>query len=107
MKRIFCCVAMLLVFLPSLGVMVSAQEQVQEPLSEMLAAKAQVDVNKADAATLALALDGVGMSKAQEIVRYREEFGDFTSIEELQKVRGIGPATIARNRAKILIVKKE
>jgi competence protein ComEA len=73
----------------------------------MVAAKSQVDINTADAATLALALDGVGMTKAQDIVAHREQFGAFSSIDDLEEVRGIGPATVARNRDKILIVAKE
>lgn len=57
-----------------------------------------VDVNQADAATIAKALDGIGMSKAEAIVAYRNEHGPFTSAEQLGKVKGIGPATLERNR---------
>ena len=63
----------------------------------------QLDINKADAATIATALDGVGMVKAQEIVAYREMFGSFTSVDELLDVKGIGAATVERNRHRILI----
>jgi len=105
MKRILCCIALVLACLPTLSVSAFAQED--EQIAEMLAAKSQVDINAADAATLALALEGVGMSKAQDIVAHREEFGEFKNLEDLEKVRGIGPATIARNRDKILIVSKE
>jgi len=63
----------------------------------------KVDINQADAATLAQVLDGIGMVKAQEIVAYREQFGDFRSIEQLTDVNGIGPATIERNRERILV----
>lgn len=105
MKRIFCCVALILTCLPVLTVSAFAQEDTQ--IAEMIAAKSQVDINTADAATLALALDGVGMSKAQDIVAHREQFGEFKSLDDLEDVRGIGPATIARNRDKILIVAKE
>lgn len=105
MKRIFCCVALLLSLLPSLAL--SAQVSEDEQLAEMVAAKSQVDINTADADTLALALEGVGLSKAREIVAHRERFGEFKSLDELQEVRGIGPATIAANRDKILIVSKE
>jgi competence protein ComEA len=34
-------------------------------------------------------------------VRYREQFGPFESIEELTEVRGIGAATLERNRERI------
>lgn len=105
MKRIFCGVALLLSLLPN--VLLAAQTVEDEQLAEMVAAKSQVDINSADADTLALALDGVGLSKAREIVAHRERFGEFKTVEELEEVRGIGPATIAANRDKILIVRKE
>jgi competence protein ComEA len=62
---------------------------------------AAVNINSADAATLAGALSGVGQSKAEAIVRYREQFGPFESVEELTEVKGIGAATVERNRARI------
>ena len=105
MKRIFCGVALLLSLLPN--VLLAAQTVEDEQLAEMVAAKSQVDINSADADTLALALDGVGLSKARDIVAHRERFGEFKTVEELEEVRGIGTATIAANRDKILIVRKE
>ena len=64
----------------------------------------QLDINNADAATIAAVLDGVGMVKAQEIVAYRDTFGSFRSIEELLEVKGIGASTVERNRHRIVIV---
>ena len=66
----------------------------------------QVDINSADAATLALALDGIGAAKAREIVEHREKNGDFKSVDQLAEVNGIGKATIERNRSRILIREK-
>jgi competence protein ComEA len=63
----------------------------------------RVNINTADAETLALALDGIGMAKAQEIIVYREQNGDFKTVDELQNVRGIGKATVERNRSRILL----
>lgn len=62
-----------------------------------------VNVNKADAATLAKSLDGVGHAKAEAIVAWREEHGPFKSVDDLGQVKGIGPATLERNRAAILL----
>ncbi|MCC6713698.1 MAG: helix-hairpin-helix domain-containing protein, partial [Gammaproteobacteria bacterium] len=45
-----------------------------------------VDINTADAATLAKELNGVGEAKAQAIVAYREQHGPFQSVEELAMV---------------------
>ncbi len=64
---------------------------------------ARIDINSADAAAIAAALDGVGLVKAQEIVAYREMFGAFQSVEELMEVKGIGPGTLERNRERIAL----
>lgn len=104
MKRIFCCFALLLSCLSPLAFAAPSPDQAP---AELVAAKTQVDINKADAATLALALDGVGMTKAQDIVAYREKFGEFKRVEDLEQVKGIGPATIARNRDRIIVAPQE
>jgi competence protein ComEA len=57
-----------------------------------------VDVNTATVEQLAEALNGVGESKARAIVEYRESNGPFTHIDELINVRGIGMATVDKNR---------
>lgn len=77
-------------------------------LSEAKAAQASgggavVNINTADAATLALKLRGVGQSRAQEIVRHREAFGPFASPDELMEVKGIGQSTLEQNRSRITL----
>lgn len=67
------------------------------------AEEATVDVNTADAETIARVLDGVGLTKAEAIVRYREENGRFTDAYDLTQVRGIGDATVARNEERIAV----
>lgn len=62
-----------------------------------------VNVNTADAGTIAANLKGVGQSKAEAIVAYREKNGAFKSIDDLAKVRGIGDKTVAANRELILV----
>lgn len=63
----------------------------------------QVNINTADAATLDRLLDGVGPTKAQAIVDYRKANGAFRSPADLAKVKGIGPATVQRNAARISV----
>ncbi len=62
-----------------------------------------IDLNHADAATLARVLTGVGPAKAEAIIAYREAHGPFQHIDELVKVKGIGPATIEQNRAVMVV----
>ena len=66
-----------------------------------LALAGPVDINSADAATIAKELQGIGLSKAQAIVAYREKNGSFKHAEELRKIKGIGAKTLERNRANI------
>ncbi len=67
----------------------------------------QVDINKADAKTLARELVGVGKAKAEAIVEYRESHGSFGSPEDLVKIKGIGPKIVEDNRGAILVADEE
>lgn len=62
-----------------------------------------VNVNTASAEEIADNLKGVGLSKAQAIVSYREENGAFIHVDELVNVKGIGVRTIDQNRGMILL----
>ena len=67
------------------------------------AAAGPVNINSADAATIARELKGIGLAKAEAIVEYRQKHGPFRSADELASVRGIGQKTIEHNRADIRI----
>lgn len=54
-----------------------------------------INLNTADLTQLQQ-LSGVGPVTAQAIVTYREDHGPFTSIDQLEEVPGIGPATRTR-----------
>jgi competence protein ComEA len=56
-----------------------------------------VDLNRATAAQLA-ELPGIGEAKAAAIVAYRVESGAFRSVDDLEQVRGIGPALVGKLR---------
>ncbi|WP_319004732.1 ComEA family DNA-binding protein [Microbulbifer variabilis] len=60
-----------------------------------------VNVNSASAAELAEKLVGIGETKAQLIIEYREQHGPFTSLDQLLNVKGIGAATLDKNRERI------
>jgi competence protein ComEA len=66
-------------------------------------AAAPVNINTADAAEIADALNGVGLSKAQAIVDYREAYGLFSQANEIVFVRGIGESTYEKNKSDILV----
>lgn len=48
-------------------------------------------------------LPGIGPSKAEAIIKYREENGDFKSIEEIKNVTGIGEALFEKLKKNITI----
>ncbi len=60
-----------------------------------------VNINQASAQEIADLLKGIGLKKAQAIVDYRDQQGPFQSAEELAKVKGIGMATVEKNRTRI------
>jgi competence protein ComEA len=62
---------------------------------------AALDVNSASAAELE-ALPGIGAAKAAAIVEERQ-VRPFASIEDLERVRGIGPALVAELRPHITV----
>lgn len=77
-------------------------------LSALLATSAfaggeRVNINTADAPTLDRVLVGIGPSKAEAIVVYRKANGAFRSADQLASVKGIGLATIEKNRDRIVV----
>lgn len=66
----------------------------------------QVNINTADAQTLAAELHGVGAAKAQAIIDYRKAHGNFKTVNDLANVKGISSKTIAKNKDKIILSKK-
>jgi competence protein ComEA len=64
---------------------------------------APVNVNTADAKTISEALSGIGLKKAEAIVKYRTEKGPFKTAEDLTSVKGIGKKIIEKNKKDILL----
>jgi competence protein ComEA len=63
----------------------------------------KVNINTADAETLAAELKGVGQSKAVAIVEHREASGPFGSVDAITEVKGIGDKVLEDNAGKITI----
>lgn len=62
-----------------------------------------ININTADASTIAEGLVGVGQSKAEAIVAYRKEHGPFKSPEQLAEVKGIGDKLVIKNHDRIVV----
>ena len=62
-----------------------------------------VNVNTADAETISVELKGIGMTKAQAIVEFREANGPFETLSDLLAVKGIGARTLEINKDDILL----
>ncbi len=62
----------------------------------------RININEADEQKLA-ELPGIGPAMAKNIVTYRTEHGFFTSIEELQNVKGIGAGKFKKLQDKVTV----
>lgn len=61
------------------------------------AANNSININTADAPTIAKGLTGIGPKKAEAIVAYRTQHGPFKSIDDLTHVKGITAKLITKN----------
>jgi competence protein ComEA len=68
-------------------------------------ALALVNINTATKEEL-VSLKGIGEKKAQAIIDYRKKNGDFKSVDDLEKVEGIGPGTMKQIRSQLTITGK-
>ena len=66
-----------------------------------------VDINSADALTLAGAIKGVGLKRAEAIVSYRDKNGPFATVMDLANVQGIGEKTVQSSRDNLRVNKSQ
>ncbi|MCR5418784.1 MAG: ComEA family DNA-binding protein [Lachnospiraceae bacterium] len=62
----------------------------------------RVNINTADA-TLLQTIPGIGETRAQSIIAYRQEHGDFSAIEDIKKVSGIKDGLFQKIKDKIRV----
>jgi competence protein ComEA len=48
-------------------------------------------------------IKGIGKTRAEAIVAYRDQHGPFEQVEDLVEVKGIGDATLARNHGMLIV----
>ena len=68
----------------------------------MTAQDNRININTADEAQLTT-LTGIGATRAQAIIAYREENGPFAAIEDIMNVQGIKEGTFAKIKDKIVV----
>ncbi|MCD6518709.1 MAG: helix-hairpin-helix domain-containing protein, partial [Anaerolineae bacterium] len=61
-----------------------------------LKAQGPVDINEASVEELRDRVSGIGQVLAERIVAYRDQYGPFSSLEDLTQVSGIGPELLKR-----------
>lgn len=71
-------------------------------LTSLVAFAEPININTADAKTIDTALVGIGSKTAKAIGDYRAKHGPFKSVDDLSKVKGIGPQLIEKNRGNII-----
>ncbi len=77
-------------------------EAVEEPQAQADSASGLVNINTADVAALCT-LPGIGESRAQDIISYREANGGFQACEDIMKVSGIKTAAYEKIKDKITV----
>lgn len=88
----------MLIYIP-----VEGEEIVEIPQeSEAGGDNQKININTASASELET-LSGIGPQKAQGIIQYREEEGNFQTIEELTNVSGIGEKTFEKLKDAIIV----
>lgn len=100
--KLYKAIAMSLVFLAFAAPGVAAAKATATSAAQSTSSKSTtaVNVNTADATTLAK-LKGIGEKKAEAIVAYRKANGNFTSVSDLTKVKGISQRILDMNKGMI------
>lgn len=98
MKQLFSLFAVLVIALGGASMAVADSTNHSDPVLPIVEV---VNINEADAQTIATVLHRVGVKRAEDIVAWREANGKFTSVEQLLEIKGIGKATLEANRDRI------
>ncbi len=69
-------------------------------------AGAAVDINAADQETL-MTIKGIGEKRAAAIIAYRDQNGNFKSVDQLMEVRGVSESLVEKNRDSLTVKTKQ
>jgi len=78
------------------------EQVVSSPVTSTDTSTEKINLNSADETALT-SLPGIGTSKAQAIITYREENGSFQKVEDLKNVSGIGDKTFEKLKEYIVV----
>ena len=65
-------------------------------------AAVKVNINTADEATL-MSIKGIGKTKAKAIIDYRQKNGNFKTVDDLTKVKGIGEKSLSTFKDQVTV----
>lgn len=81
-----------------LAVFAAAPAVASQPSAVQAEQTETLNVNTANAEELSMIMVGVGVKRAEQIIKLREQLGGFTELEQLLDVKGIGLKTLEKNR---------
>ncbi|MGK0550555.1 helix-hairpin-helix domain-containing protein [Enterococcus faecalis] len=85
----------MIIYVPQQGEQGSVNQATMTSSSDQSQSQQPINLNTATESELQT-ISGIGLKKAQEIIRYREENGPFKAVSDLQNVAGIGEKTVER-----------
>ncbi|GIU24297.1 helix-hairpin-helix domain-containing protein [Shewanella schlegeliana] len=103
MKKVFLsvlCLSSALIFPAAAETKVVEKPTSQQQAKQSVTKSELIKINSATAEELST-LNGIGESKAAAIVEYRKTHGNFSSVEQLTNVKGIGEKLIEKNRSQL------
>lgn len=62
-----------------------------------------LNINTATESEIAKTMYGVGPSRAKAIIKFRDENGEFKTLDQVTQVRGVSTAILEKNRDKIAV----
>ena len=79
----------------------NSKEKLSKKTKKKTLKYSSVNINSANEKELMLSLKGIGKKKAKAIIDYRKKHGQFKTVEDLAKVKGIGKKLIEKNKQRI------